>query len=149
MALTPTNVPNWLDIVAEIDVSGDNDFAVSTSIKPDLAQISRSGGGFATGSVGTADGSVFTGVGAKQPETWTIRCVYSDGETADLWETLKDVEGQDVAIRYEPKGAGVGNRYHILTGQLTRVSSPLPEGDAAYVFEFDVFGSDSYDTQSA
>lgn len=148
MALTATNVPNWLDIVPEIDVSGDNDFVVSTNFKADMAQMSQSGGGYATGSVATADGTVHTGIGAKQPTTMTFRLVYSDGETTDSWETLKDAEGGDAAVRYEPKGAGVGNRRHIVTGQLTRVSLPTPDGDGPYIYEFDVFGNDSYEAET-
>lgn len=147
MALSKTNVPNWLDIVPEIDVSGDNDFVVSTNFKPDLAQMSESGGGYNTGSVGTADGTTHVGVGAKQPVTKTFRCVYSDGETADLWETLKDAEGQDAAVRYQPKGAGSGNRRHIITGVLRRVSLPTPDGDGPYIYEFEVFGNDSYEAE--
>jgi len=147
MALSKTNVPNWLDIVPEIDVSGANDFSVATNFKPDLAQLSRSGGGFNTGSQATADGTVHVGVGAKQPESLTFRCVYSDGETTDLWDTLKAAEGQDVAARFQPKGTGVGNRRHIVTGVLQQVTMPTPDGDGPYMYEFTVFGNETYDTQ--
>lgn len=149
MAYTKTNVPNWLDIKAEFDLSGAHTFTVTTDIKAGLVQLSRSGGGFQTGSIGTADGSVFVGVGNKQPETFTVRAVYTDGETTDDWATLKAAEGDSIAFRYQPKGAGVGNRYHICTGILTQVESPVPDGNAAYAYNAVVFGEESYADQAA
>lgn len=149
MAYDPTNVPNWLDIEAEFDLSGDHDFAVATSIKAGLVQLSRSGGGFQTGSVGTADGSTFVGAGNKQPETFTVRAVYTDGETTDDWETLKTAEGQKVAFRYQPKGAGVGNRFHVVKGILTQVTSPTPDGVGPFVYDAMVYGMESFEPEQA
>lgn len=149
MAYSPTNVPSWLDIEAEFDLSGAHTFAVVTDIKAGLVQLSRSGGGFQTGSLGTADGSTFVGVGNKQPETFTVRAVYTDGETTDDWETLKTAEGQKVAFRYEPAGAGVGNRYHIVEGILTQVTSPTPDGVGPFAYDAMVYGMESFEAQGA
>ncbi|MFW6182851.1 MAG: hypothetical protein ACOC8X_03570 [Chloroflexota bacterium] len=126
--LDQANVPSVIDADIEVDVSGDNDFAVSTDIKADMTALDVSGGDFTWEQIATWAGPL-VGVGPQNVDVWTLTQVYSDGETEDVWETLKDAEGQDAAIRYVPKGDTAGNRRHTLTGRLVQVTNPTPAGN--------------------
>lgn len=128
MALTQENVPGVIDADIEVDVSGNNDFAVSTDIKGDMTQLQTDGGDHTWEQIQTWAGPL-VGVGPENVDVWTLTCVYSDGETNDTWETLYDAKGQDAAIRYPPKGDASGNRRHTLTGRLVQVSQPTPAGN--------------------
>lgn len=128
MPLTQTNVPSVIDADIEVDVSGANDFVVATDIKGDMTALDPTGGDFTWEQIQTWAGPL-VGVGPQNVDVWALTCVYSDGETADTWVTLKDAEGQDAAIRYTPKGAVSGNRRHTLVGRLVHVSQPAPAGN--------------------
>ena len=147
--LDQTNVPSVIDADIEVDVSGDNDFVVSSDIKGDMTALDTTGGDYPIEQIATWAGAL-SALGLQNLSTWTLTCVYSDGETADTWATLRAARGQDAAIRYTPKGDAVGNRQHTLVGRLAQVSDPTPAGNqSSWQYTAVFVGSTSYADISA
>ncbi len=147
--LTQTNVPSVIDADIEVDVSGDNDFSVSSDIKGDMTALDTTGGDYPIEQIATWAGPLAS-LGLQNLSTWTLTCVYSDGETNDGWETLKEAQGQDAAVRYAPKGDTAGNRMHTLVGRIAQVSDPTPAGNqSSWQYTAVFIGSSSYATISA
>ncbi len=147
--LNQVNVPSVIDADIEVDVSGDNDFVVSSDIKGDMTALDTTGGDYPVEQIATWAGPL-AALGLQNLSTWTLTCVYSDGETNDGWEVLAAAKGQDAAIRYAPKGDEAGNRQHTLVGRLAQVSDPTPAGNqSSWQYTAIFIGSTSHAAISA
>ena len=147
MSLTESNIPKWINGQVELDLSGDHDFAVSTTLKAgdashcEVVQYSISGGETRDESLQLACGTDLTSPNGVNPLQIDIQLVYTIGETADVWPLLKAKQGTDIAVRVKPDGTT--SYAHGCQGLLRAVPPPTPNG-GRYTYQFSVKGTETY-----
>lgn len=139
------NVPKWTAGVIEIDISGDNDFAVSTTLKSgsncEAAQYSISGGDTRIDTLAMPCGTDYTSASGTNPTQIDIQTLYTIGETADFWPLAKAAQGGSAAIRVKPDGTTA--YAHIVTGILRQVEFPVPNS-GRYLYGLSIVGTETY-----
>lgn len=141
------NVPEWIDGQIEIDISGDNDFVVSTTLKAangsncEVVQYSVSGGDSRYEDLQMPCGNDFTSVTGTNQTQIDVQALYTIGETADFWPLAKAAQGGAVAIRLKPDGTTAYG--HTITGKLLDVGFPTPQS-GRYVYSLSIRGAQTY-----
>jgi hypothetical protein len=143
MAITQTNTMASKDAAVQIDTASSS-FASVIDICSEVTTVEVSGGEYETSTVNRLCGlSPFTYVGNLQPHDVVVTAFFTDGETTDLHETLAAAHGDQVYLRWSPKGGASGQRRFTGGGVLYRVDLPGLDASSSepITYSFAVLGT--------
>ncbi len=124
--LTLANIPTPANAV--VTVGG-------TTITDAVVSVAASGGEYTTRDIKTLN-HTYSVAGGQDPYEVTVQVLYTDGETADVWDTVKLLLGTSTTVTWKPK-----TLTFTVTGTLFALTPPGLSVDDDILFEFKVKGA--------